>query len=518
MKLRRLRYSGNLVVLVLRSVFTFQAFLNYKNLDTEQQLTIDERIDGFIARGQHMFNIKKWESDQNNGLESFLLNQNGLSGGQTLSSNNSISLNEIVSSITIPETSEWFVSTKELEQQYRSTQDRDIWIQLITRLSKEFNYNQAYKELQTLDNYSIKKMNPHLVLRIVFNSDLITPGVQNKTILSNFVREFKNNKLITEKEAQRYNALLLLIQGDKTNFLLSTPAFTNTDNSEIKDLVIDIQTKAKQTTQGHDIPSYYSDGLIALSLFQHGYPFLSQQLALNILKDNPNYILPKQILAYTHMILHQRSQAQSYFTQLINNDNTNIHNYQFFAGVCSYRLGNYTDTILYLNQISSDHIISDVIRYKILAYIALKDDTNAAKQMKTLLSQSDIQNTDMILAWENMVFIPYMYGKPYTIIEKEPTILDLYIDRCQKEPFDQKICQIGKIAKDIQAQTFTYSDTYLNNIIESFPRSYIYYILWEYYTKKNKEVEAQKAFVSALSLSKDNNIKDKIIKKIKKTL
>jgi hypothetical protein len=177
------------------------------------------------------------------------------------------------------------------------------------------------------------------------------------------------------------------------------------------------------------------------------------------------------------MILHQRSQAQSYFTQLINNDSKNIHNYQFFAGVCSYRLGEYTDTILYLNQISTEHIISDVIRYKILAYIALKDDSNTAKQMKYLLGQADIQSADMILVWENIVFIPYMYEKPYTILEKEPAILELYINRCQKEPFDQKICQIGKLAKDIQAKTDTYSDTYLNNIIESFPRSYIYYIL-----------------------------------------
>jgi tetratricopeptide (TPR) repeat protein len=259
--------------------------------------------------------------------------------------------------------------------------------------------------------------------------------------------------------------------------LLTTPSFDNNDTSEIKALVMDIQTKAKQTSQGHDTPAYYTHGLIALSLFQHGYPFLSQQLSLTILKDNPNYILPKQILAYTHMILHQRSQAQSYFTQLINNDSKNIHNYQFFAGVCSYRLGEYTDTILYLNQISTDHIISDVIRYKILAYIALKDDTNAAKQMKYLLGQPDIQNTDMILAWENIVFIPYMYGKSYTILEKEPVILDLYIDRCQKESFDTTICQIGKLAKDIQSKKSTYSDKSLNSIIESFPRSYIYYIL-----------------------------------------
>jgi hypothetical protein len=55
-------------------------------------------------------------------------------------------------------------------------------------------------------------MNPHLVLRIVFNSDLITPGQQNGTILSNFISEFQKSRLISEKETQRYKALLVLIK------------------------------------------------------------------------------------------------------------------------------------------------------------------------------------------------------------------------------------------------------------------------------------------------------------------
>jgi hypothetical protein len=85
------------------------------------------------------------------------------------------------------------------------------------------------------------------------------------------------------------------------------------------------------------------------------------------------------------MILHEWSQAQSYFLQLISNDNKNIYNYQFFAGVCSYWLEKYPDAILYLNQIPTNKIVSDTIRYKILSYIAIKDYTNTAKQMKYLL-------------------------------------------------------------------------------------------------------------------------------------
>ncbi len=133
------------------------------------------------------------------------------------------------------------------------------------------------------------------------------------------------------------------------------------------------------------MPIYYTDGLLALSLFQYGYPYLAQQLSLQLLINQPNYILPKQILAYSHMILHEWSQAQSYFLQLIADDKKNTATYQFFAGVCAYWLEKYTDAIIYLNQIPTQNILSDAIRYKILSYIAIQDRTNTAKQMKYLL-------------------------------------------------------------------------------------------------------------------------------------
>ena len=85
------------------------------------------------------------------------------------------------------------------------------------------------------------------------------------------------------------------------------------------------------------------------------------------------------------MILHEWSQAQSYFLQLIETDQKNISTYQFFAGVCSYRLSKYTDAILYLNQIPQDKLVSDATRYKILSYIAIQDRANVAKHMKALL-------------------------------------------------------------------------------------------------------------------------------------
>lgn len=514
MRTLRIIYLTHLCLLVVRTGFTFQQFITNtsdsitRSHSTQNTLTSRRKSIMWIEDTTEQISEEEIITD-------FLQQTESLTGDTSLASSDRMSLNDIISSIHKQDLSGSLISTQQLQQQYYKNKNPEIWIQYITRLTKEFNYKQAYTELQTLDSITIKDMNPHLVLRIFFNSELIATKTQNLTLIENMIEEFSTNNFITKEEKQWYKSLLLLIRWDKTNFLVNLPIIASNSTSEVKNVINDIRIKVKQTTQWHDIPSYYTDGLITLSLFEYGYPYLAQQLSLNILAQYPKYILPQQILAYSHMILHERSQAQSYFLQLITNDSKNIHNYQFFAWVCSYRLNKHTDAILYLNQIPTEKIVSDAIRYKILSYIAINDSTNTAKQMKYLLGQTDVNNSDMMLVWENTVFIPYMYGKSYNILAKDNTLLDMYIERCENQKFDPMICQIGKLAKDINLRLVNYSDTYLTTIIKQFPRSYMYYILWEYYFKQWNTVEAKKAFITALSLSTDAEVRKRITNKIK---
>jgi len=55
-------------------------------------------------------------------------------------------------------------------------------------------------------------MNPHMVLRIFLNSELINSKTQNLTLIENMVGEFSANNLINKQETQRYKALLMLIK------------------------------------------------------------------------------------------------------------------------------------------------------------------------------------------------------------------------------------------------------------------------------------------------------------------
>ena len=147
--------------------------------------------------------------------------------------------------------------------------------------------------------------------------------------------------------------------------------------------------------------------MIALSLFEQGYVIIGQELSLQLLNKHPEYILPKQILAYTHIILHEWREAKSYFIEIMSLDPENSNHYQFFIGVSSYRMNNFTDAILYLSQINEKAIHSDAIRYKLLSYLALKDHNNTAKQFKSVLGRTDIRESDMLLFWEKAIFEPY---------------------------------------------------------------------------------------------------------------
>lgn len=200
-------------------------------------------------------------------------------------------------------------------------------------------------------------------------------------------------------------------------------------------------------------------------MFQYGYPYLSQQLAFRILAEQPNYILPKQILAYSNLILQEWSQAQSYFLQLISDDPKNISNYQFFAGVSSYWIGKHTDAILYLNQIPNDRITSDMLRYKILSYIALKDRKNATSIMKFLSNQEDINEADMMFAREEIAFKPYITKQNSPIFGEDTTILNLYLTTCTNKTLNPLVCQIGEIAQAIMSTSTNYNITTLETII-----------------------------------------------------
>ena len=99
------------------------------------------------------------------------------------------------------------------------------------------------------------------------------------------------------------------------------------------------------------IPKYYEDGLVALSLLKNGYFSIAKKLALETALRDSKYILPYQILAYTHFLTNNRETATEYFLKLADFDTTNKDLYQFLIGIGYYRSKKYDQAVLYLTQV-----------------------------------------------------------------------------------------------------------------------------------------------------------------------
>ena len=101
-----------------------------------------------------------------------------------------------------------FTTIEILRSQYSIYPTKDNALALITQLSREFEYDAAYEVFKTLDFAAQHDVDPHLILRILFNSNLI--ATKNKDILSvqTFIDQSFSEKNITSDEQQRYMSLL----------------------------------------------------------------------------------------------------------------------------------------------------------------------------------------------------------------------------------------------------------------------------------------------------------------------
>ncbi len=520
-----------LLILLTRSGFVFISFVHH-DFTTENQSTWSinkiiiwrtNKLSNFLQLSPNSHLTWSSETDKSTIADSEILLSTWSINPTTLriswwySGSQQLSLDDIVTSITDPTTLNE-ETTAALQREYQQTRDPSTAIKLLTQLTQHYNYKEAYSIFQELSNSTIKSMDPYLVMRILFNSQLVDYQTKDLNTINNMIAEFSANSLISQQDTQWYHSILLLLEWKKEEFIAQLPIYTENNNSDLAYFTKDLRQKIAQSTQWNDIPQEYSDGMIALGLFQYGYPYVAEEFSLRILQNHPNYILPKQILAYSNMILHNWRSSQSYFLQLIEQDPGNESSYQFFAGICAYRLWEYTDAVLYLDQIPQEKRSSDNIRYKLLSYLALKDRKNVAKSFQSLLDSDDIKNSDIILAREQMVFLPYLTNQSYDILINNKNLLDYYSTVCEGKNIDKTICDIGKLADSVVRNTIVFSENQLKDLVRSFPKSYIYVLLWEYYLQAWDIKSAQKSYISALSLTSDPLIKQTITNKIKALL
>ena len=435
----------------------------------------------------------------------------------TLSWNNgSLSFASIIATIgsdIISPSLSWLADSETLRERYERDRDPTTRSALVTTLFREWNYDAAYSYMMMGTDAMITSLPSEHVMLIMRNASVT---VDHNRVDSTSIMTMLSRLSLSDAENTWHIALISLGQGDTESFLTQINGLLWSGSHH--DAVVLIRQRLANIAAARDMPSYYNDGMIALSLFEHGYVRLAQTISLAILAQDPHYILPQQLLAYSALLTHEWRQAAWYFDKLIDDDVSNIATYQFFRGITAYWMGEYKNAILFFTQIDNSRITSDTIRYIISSYLALDDHNGASKSFKSLLSQPDMHNADMMLAREKIIFEPYMYQKDYSILQYDTSILDLYITRCQSWSFDQTVCTIGTIARDIAQRRFANMTDRLRSVNNILPRSYLSYLLAESLIRDNQLDEAKQILVKALSLTKDPVLQETIKKKLQSVL
>jgi lipopolysaccharide biosynthesis regulator YciM len=70
---------------------------------------------------------------------------------------------------------------------------------------------------------------------------------------------------------------------------------------------------------------------------KNGYFSLANKLAVGSALENPEYVLPYQVLAYSNFMTNDRDKAVDNFYDLVELDNENQDKYNFYIGASYYR-------------------------------------------------------------------------------------------------------------------------------------------------------------------------------------
>lgn len=420
---------------------------------------------------------------------------------------NRISQLKINSAISI------FEDIKVLEKLYKKQKNPLVLKSLIEKLQQDYQFDKAKKYIDIfISEFWQKDIDPHLYLNILFNSSSIS--VMKASSIEQMrpkVEEARIKWLLSTDDYLFYQALFDLRYRDYDAAMtllkqIKTPRYT----SFIEGMTtIDLQIK-----QQRDVPVYYKDALIALNLLKHGYFSLAKKISLDVLAQNDSYILPYQILAYSHFLTNDWNTAIDYFLKLSDFDAKNKSLYKFLLWVSYYRLGKYEPSVLYLSQIeqtslespsgatSVKMLLPDSYRYLLLNYLAMGDKERMISTRKKFLWQVNLQKSDFYTFFYEVLYRPFIEWKDYDLYKADPQLTNDYVSRCKTVlvKADEDVCMYGHAWLLFSLGQQEQAKSELLYLAKNYPQSYIFRSLWDYYYQANDLGKAKQYYIKAISM------------------
>jgi len=408
-----------------------------------------------------------------------------------------------------------------LEKLYDKEKNTDILYTLIEKLSQDYQFDKAkYYVDELIKDDSKQQIDPHLHLYILFNSsELSIVKEESIEAIKLIVEEYRIRWLLSMDDYRYYQGLIRLRYYDYAGAdvlfkQISSPRYTS--------FLSQLEDTLSKVSKQDDVPEYYKDALISLLLLKNWHFNIAKKIALDVLNQNDEYILPYQILAYSNFLTNNWETAIEYFFKLADFDPSNESLYKFLIWTSYYRMWKSEESVLYLSQVEktainqatieqtkedfdANIVLWDVYRYMLLNYIQLEDHDRSIHIWNKLLWQQDLSPADYYTHFYQVLYIPFMQGKQYVIYNENPQLVNDYVEKCYKDLWEEEkdVCIYGQAGYEFLQGKKTEAKDKLLYLAKNYQKAYIFHTLWDYYYQEWQFDKAKRNYVKAVSLTED---------------
>ncbi|HCB52123.1 TPA: hypothetical protein DEP21_06240 [Patescibacteria group bacterium] len=112
-------------------------------------------------------------------------------------------------------------------------------------------------------------------------------------------------------------------------------------------------------------------------------------------------------------------------------DKNNKSLYQFLIGVSYYRQHDYDSSVLYISQVNTPKLETDKLRYLILDYTEMQNNTKINLTRQKLLGQKDINQSDFYSYFYNTFYKAY-FSQDKSLYNENPQLAILFSQKCNE--------------------------------------------------------------------------------------
>ncbi len=395
-----------------------------------------------------------------------------------------------------------------LKKIYASNKSDDVLKQIIAKEAQNYQFTDALDNIKILKNP--EEIDPQLYIYIAINSSIIK--IWEPASIDNMMKiidAYKSKNMIDNDDVIFYQGLKEIWNN---NYNQALSERSKVQKADYKTTIDSFKEAITSHQNLKSLPSEYRDGLIALAALKNGYFNIARKVAITAINKNDRYILPYQILAYSHFLSNNWETAIEYFFKLSDFDANNKDMYNFLIGASYYRKGDYSSSALYLSQVTKTNP-SDTLRYLVQDYIQLNANDKLKETRTILAKQSDIGLSDFSLYFYSILYKSYFTNNAEEI-ELYKDLSQIFIQNCDDIFSGNDVCLYGKLGKSAIENTIKNNETEYINLVKSYNVSYLYHVFGDYFLKEKQLENAKQAYGKAIALSQDPSEQDILKEKL----